>query len=188
MNKKLHQIAYLILSGLIINSCSETELSCGLIVTKIAELNHRVGTFTSNVFSNQNTSNFEEAAINIQIEEVIMEESCDEESFTPVPQILESINITSSISVLSGGIEYSAGESLNQLFTLYVRQQVLSISEFITTQNDDPENIFSQTGDQIILQLLDRPDVSINQSFTVSFLFTDSEILTVDIPIFEVSN
>lgn len=187
MKNKLKQITLYILYSLIINSCIEVEYSCGEIATKITELNQQVGTFNSNGFSNVESSSFEDAAIKIQISDVMMEESCDEEGFTPVPQIIESINITSNTNVLSNGAEYSAGESLNELFKLYRLQQVYNISEFIVAQNNDPI-IFSETGDQIILQLLESPDDIIDQSFNFSVTFTDSEILNILIPNFKVTN
>jgi hypothetical protein len=187
MKNKLNQITLYILCSLIINSCEETEYSCGEIATKITELNQQVGTFNSNGFSNIESSSFEDAAIKIQISDVMIAESCNEEGFTPVPKIIESINITSNTNVLTNGAEYSAGESLNELFKLYRLQQAYTISEFITAQNNDPA-IFSETGDQIILQLLESPDVTIDQSFNFLVTFTDSEILNILIPNFEVSN
>ena len=188
MKKKSKQIILLIFCVLVINSCTETEYSCGLIATEIIELNQQVGTFDSTNFSNDQSSNFEEAAIKIQIADVIEKEKCDEEGFTPEPQLIESINITSSSIVMSGDVEYSAGQSLNGLFKLYRLQQVYSVSEFITAQNNDPVNIFGVSGDDIILQLLERPDATINQAFSVSFSFTDSEILNVESIIFKVDN
>ena len=189
MKKKLNQVTLYVLCGLLINSCVEVEFDCGMIETRIIELGQSVGTFTSNFFSSNNSLNFEEAAIQIAVSESIQEKDCDEETFTPVPQIIESINITSSSNVRTGGIDYPAGESLNDLFKLHILEQSFSISDFVIAQNNDPLIFYwDSRPDSFVLQLLQKPDISINQSFNVLISFTDSEILNVEIPLFEVSN
>jgi hypothetical protein len=189
MKKILNQVTLYVLCGLLITSCVEVEFDCGMIETRIIELGQSVGTFNSNFFSSNSSLNFEEAAIQIEVLESIQEQECDEATFTPVPQIIESINITSSGNVRTGGVAYPVGESLNELFKVHILEQSFSISDFITAQNNDPLIFYwDSRPDSFVLQLLQKPDISINQSFNVLISFTDSEILSVEIPIFEVSN
>lgn len=167
----------------------EVEYDCGTVDTAITELTQRVGTYTSASFENISSSNFEEAAIAIYVENFTItsdtENSCF--AFTPVPQLVEKIRITSSNSVTSGGVEFASGEDLKGLFKLYNDEESYSISEFITAQNIEPLK-FHTEGDVVVLQLLSKPDTEISQSFEVELTFDDSEILTVQIPAFEVAN
>lgn len=189
MKKTPFQLTLFLLCGLLMNSCVEVHFSCGEIETRILELDHNVGTFSSFFFSNNSSSNFEEAAIQIEVSESILERECDEATFTPVPQLIESITITSSDNVRSGGVDYPAGESLNDLFSLHSREQSFSISDFIIAQNNDPLIFYwDSRPDSFVLQFLQKPDNSISQSFNIVISFTDSDRLSVEIPIFEVSN
>ncbi|MEL7221724.1 MAG: hypothetical protein AAGJ93_10420 [Bacteroidota bacterium] len=167
----------------------EVEFDCGEVETEITELSHRVGTYTAATFTNNNSTNFEEAAIIINIDDFIIttetETSCF--AFTPIPQLLEMISITSSGNVTTDGLDFASSEELSELFKLHNKEQTYSITEFITAQNDDP-TLFHSGGDEIILQLLNQPDVAINQSFEIQFIFDDSEISNVAVSNFEVSN
>ena len=190
MNKLLNQKACLVLCMILLTCCNiETEWSCGPIATRITELEHIVGTFNSGLFSKEVSTNFEEAAILVEISDFIQEEECDEYIFEPVPQIISSISITSSDEVLSGGESFLANENLNSLFQISHQNQVYSIAEFINAQNQEPLIFYSDSeSDGIVLQLLNQPDQYINQPFNILFSFTDSETLNIDVPIFEVSN
>lgn len=191
MKKIIIQSLYLTILGLLILfiSCNEepdhVEFDCGNVQTKIDELSHSVGTYISSVFSNNNSTNFEEAAIRIVVEEILGEPDCA--TFTPEPQIIETISITSSLDLVSGGITYSSGESLNDLFKVYNNDDLFSIAEFINSQTIEPL-IFHTEADEIVLQLLNKPDVIINQPFEIILTFDDLENLNVEISNFEVSN
>lgn len=189
MNNKIFPIIAHGLFCFLINSCIVTEYDCGRIETRITRLNFQVGTYRSDFFFNEPSFNFDEAGIQIEIAESIMEEPCDEETFTPVPQTIKSITITSSNTVYSRGFVYPAGEALNDLFKLFNSGQEYNIAEFIAAQNENPVIFYSDSGpDRIVLQLLDKPDQLISQSFNIIFAFTDTEMLNVIVPDFEVTN
>lgn len=42
--------------------------------------------------------------------------------------------------------------------------------------------------DEVVLQLLNQPDIEINQPFEIELTFDNLKILNVEIPTFEVSN
>lgn len=172
-------------------SCREvvTEFDCGEVETEITELSHQVGSYTSATFINNISSNFEEAAIVIYIDKYgfITETATSCFAFTPIPQLIEKISITSSNSVTIGGIEFAPGEVLNGLFKVHNQEQTYSISAFITAQNKEP-SIFHVDTDEIVLQLLTQPDATINQSLAIEITFDDLKIMTIDIPTFEVTN
>lgn len=189
MKNKIFTIIALGLVCFLINSCIVTEYSCGKIETRITSLDFQVGTYRSDFFFNEPSFNFDEAGIQIEIAKSIMEEACNEETFTPIPQIIESITISSSSTVYSGGVVYPAGEALNDLFKLFTSGQEYSIPEFIAAQNENPVIFYTDAGpDRIVLQLLDKPDQLISQSFSILFTFKDDETLNVIVPDFEVTN
>ena len=179
-----------ILSSLILfASCDDepnhVDVDCGIVQTQINELSHSVGSYVSSIFSNNSSTNFEDAAIKVEIKEILGEPDCF--TFTPQPQIIETITVSSSSDLVSGGIKYSSGESLNQLFKIYNNENTYSIPEFINAQTLEPL-IFHKESDKIVLQLLNKPDVSINQSIEIALTFDDLEIQNIEILNFEVSN
>jgi hypothetical protein len=182
--KKLSLITSILM---LLISCVETEYDCGEVATRIVKLNQGVGTYNSDqLFAYASSSNFDEAAILIEIIETEgRPKNC--EAYTPMPQLIESIVITSAKNVKSGGIEYLAGEGLNELFDIKNRELTFTISEFIEAQNDEP-TIFDSESDKVVFQLLEKPDLPIKQAFTIDFTFADLETFNIEIPSFEVSD
>jgi len=186
-------LCFLMVSVLLLfTSCRkkvEVEFNCGVVRTEVTELDHRVGAYSSLDFINTRSSNYEEAAIAIFIEGFTItsetETSCF--SFTAQPQLIDEIRITSTGSVTSGGVEFTPGENLMELFKLHEMEQEYDVIGFINAQNNEPL-IFHQEGDEIVLQLLIQPDVEINQSFRVEITFDDLKVVRVDVPTFEVAN
>ena len=174
---------------MLLTSCSQepdhVDKDCGTVPTEISELSHSVGSYTSFSFSNDSSTNFEEAAIRLMITSISGEPDCF--SFTPEPQIMESITITSSLNLLSGGISYSSGESLNELFKIYNEKESFSVADFINAQTAEPLR-FHQEADQIVLQLLNEPDTTIDQPIEIVLKFDDSKVINVEILNFQVFN
>ena len=87
-------------------SCVVTEYDSGEVATKIVALKPSVGTYTSDqLFAYFSSTNYEEAAILIEIESIDGKpNNC--EAYTMMPQLIASIDITSSSIVMSGGKEY----------------------------------------------------------------------------------
>jgi len=165
------------------------DFDCGPVETEIVELSHSVGSYSSSNFSSTNALNFKIAAIAIYVEnfEITTETETSCFDFTALPQLIEEIRITSSNSVTSGGIEFAKGEDLMELFILHNKELTYSVSEFISAQNEDPL-LFHMEGDEVVLQLLSQPDVTINQSFEIQLSFSESKNLSIEIPLFEVTN
>jgi hypothetical protein len=165
------------------------DFDCGEVDTEIRELDEVVGTYNNSNFTNTSSSNFEQAAIAVNVGEVEItsetETSCF--AYTALPQLIESIKITSSNTVASGGIEFLPGQDLIELFQLHSNDLTFSISEFITAQNTEPI-LFGDEGAELFLQLLDKPDISISQSFEIEFNFTDLQIVSAEVAKFEVLN
>lgn len=175
----------------VFTSCREVviDYDCGEVETEIKELDERVGSYIDSSFTNMASTNYKEAAISILIDnfEIITETETSCFAFTAIPQLIEKFILTSSKSVTIGGVEYSPNEVLNELFKVHVKAETYSMPEFISAQNNEA-TIFHMDGDEIILQLLNKPDVVINQSIEVEITFDDSKMITVEIPEFEVSN
>ncbi len=180
-----------ILVGLaFLTSCEkvEAEFDCGTADTQIAEISHRIGTYTDSTFTNLNTTNFEEAAFEITVEQVSGgpdREGCF--AWTPNPEKIQAINLTSTTSLFSGGMEFSANENLNDLFKLHLDNNTYSILEFIQLHSEDPF-VFHSEDDKIVFKLLEKPDIAINQPFSIEIIFDNDETLLVEIASFEVSN
>ena len=167
----------------------ETEFDCGEVSTQITALYEDVGSYSSSIFTLNNSTNFEEAAIAVYVEDFIISSETETNcfAFTALPQLIENIRITSSASITSGGTVFGPGQNVMNLFKLINQEQTYSIPDFIEAQNDDPI-IYHMDGDNIILQLLNQPDEAINQSFEIELRFTDTKVLSIEIPSFEVSN
>ena len=174
--------------------------------TKITELSAMVGEFSSSEFSSLKSTDFRLATILIAISDVEYAEIIEtvgNTSFSfintayacsparPEPsQEIESIMITSSLPIYSQKREFSIGESLNELFkaTRYTYSDgESSISEFIERQKDNLD-IFGDAGASIVFQLREKPDSLITQNLTFDFEFSDSEKISIESQIFEVSN
>lgn len=172
-------------------SCREVivEYDCGVVETEMVELNASVGKYLDSIFTNDISTNFEEAAIAIYVDgtTIITETETSCFSFTADPQLIENVKITSSESVTSGGLTFAADTDLIELFKVHTSEGLFSFSEFIMEQNDLPQ-IFHLEGDKLILQLLNKPDVAIDQSFIFELTFDDAKTLNIEIPSFVVSN
>ncbi len=80
-----------------------------------------------------------------------------------------------------------AGDELNGLFKLHTRNQEWTISDFINAHQNDP-TLFHLENDEIVFQLTDQPDIAVNQSFSVIFTFDSQKVITIEVPVFEVSD
>jgi hypothetical protein len=185
------------------------EENCGNFTpleARIKELSSSVGTFYSDVFSDVNSTDFHQAAIQIRIinmeySEITAAISKPKFSFInaayacsppdPEPtQTIDSISITSESPVYSQKRVFSTGESLNELFTIteiYYSKAPASIAEFIENQKSDLW-LFGYTGASIVLQLKDKPDSTINQTFTIDFKFSDAKAINIKSQALEVDN
>lgn len=167
----------------------EVEFDCGDVETEITELSHRVGSYTASTFNNSSSSDFEEAAIVINVENISIitetETSCF--AFAPIPQLIETISITSADNITSGGVEFAPGQNVNELFIIHNQAQTYSVSAFIAAQNNEP-TLFHIEEDEFVLQLLNQPDVAINQVVDIQLTFDDSKIFSIEVVGFEVSN
>ena len=167
----------------------EVEYDCGVVETEIVDLSQDVGRYVDSTFTNESSTNFEEAAIAIYVNNLTIitetETSCF--AFTADPQLIEKVKITSSETVTSGGLEFAPDTDLIELFMVHTSEGLFSIAEFIMEQNELPQ-LFHREGDKLFLQLLNKPQVAIDQSFVVEVTFDDAKTLNVEIPSFVVSN
>lgn len=174
---------------LVLNSCDfprvEVEYDCGEVVTKIVELSHQIGSYENEMFSNFDNSNFEIAAVLIEISNQSGIPDCF--AFTPLPQVMETIILTSNADVSSGGNLYAAGEDITDLFEIHQTGQSYTVAEFISAHINDPL-IFHSDDQRLVLQLLNKPDEAIDQDFDILFVFDDGAMLNVPIPNLEVAN
>ena len=168
--------------------------------SKITELYVLVGSLTSSGFIETKSTDFELAAIQIGIAdldytEVMASIARPRFSFInaaiacspPLPeptQAIESMVITSELTVYAQGNEFLPGEQLNELFKINGN---LTVAEYITKQKSDIE-LFGNIGSSINLQLLEQPDSTINQTFTFDIKFSDLSEMVVISEVFEVNN
>jgi len=166
-----------------------THRNCEEVETEITDLNYQVGAFISSSFSHINSLNFDTVAISIYIEDWKITSEADGDCFTfiALPQLIEEIKIKSSGSMTFNGVEYNPEQELSGLFKIHNKEQTYSVSEFINIQNNEPL-LFHDEDDEVILQLLNKPDIAIDQSLTVQFTFDDSKVLNIEIPNFEAMN
>ncbi len=179
---------------LFLTSCNKegnlvTHRNCDEVETEITDMNFQVGSYISSTFSTVASLNFEEAALSVFIEDwtFASSENGDCYTFTPLPQLIEQVNIKSSSSMTFDGVVYNPEEELNGLFKIHIDDQTYSIVEFINVQNNNPL-LFHDEGDAIVLQLLLKPDVAIDQSLSIQFTFDDSKMIEVDVPNLKVIN
>ncbi len=195
---KIGLVQYLLLGILsclfVFTSCNDddglvTHRNCGEVETEITDMDYQVGSYISSSFSDAHSINFEEAAISIFIEDwtFTSDEDRDCYTFTPLPQSIEEIKIKSSSSVTFEGVEYNPEEELNGLFIIHDNEQDYSVMEFISIQNNEPL-IFHDEDDELVFQLLTKPDVAIDQPLNIEFSFNDSKVLQIEISNFEVMN
>jgi len=172
-----------------ISSCDrprvEVEFDCGEVITKIVELDQRQGSYENDQFSNVTNSSFELAAILIEITSMSGVPDCF--AFTALPQVIESLTIRSDLNVVSAGTLYTSGTNLSELFEVHLEDQSYSIENFINAHADDPL-IFHSDDQRMVLQLIDKPDEVIDQSFDVSFNFDDGEVKILTISNLIISN
>lgn len=183
----------LVFSG-IFTSCNDddglvTHRICDEVETEITAINYQVGSYNSSSFSNINSSDFAEAAISMYIEDwtFTADEDGDCYTFTALPQSLAEINIKSSSSMTFDGVVYDPEDELIGLFKIYSNGQAYTAAEFVNIQNDEPSR-FDDENDEVIFQLLNKPDVAIDQPLVIHFTFDDSKIFEIEIPKFEVMN
>ncbi|MDW3196424.1 MAG: hypothetical protein R8G66_28880 [Cytophagales bacterium] len=171
--------------------------------TRITEVIAQVGRYTSSEFDFSISTQYEEAAIRISVSEVdyfeisqshgnsfsLVNVAQAREPALPEPtQSIESLKITADQPIYTGGNTFNSGDDLAGMFKATGRfLNEGTIDQFIDRQNNDPW-IFGEVGSQIIFQLLDQPDSTINQNFTFTFDFSDGEVIEVQSPIFQVEN
>ncbi len=165
------------------------EFDCGPVETEILEMRDRVGSYTANNFTSSSSTDFEVAAFATYVNNfrIITQTEKNCLSYTSIPQLIESMTITSANTVTSGGVEFTPNEDLNALFKLHYLKQTYSVSAFITAQNEGSV-MFGDEGDEIVLQLLNQPDATINQPFAIQLTFDDLKVINIEIPTFEVIN
>ncbi len=204
MKRGIALVLILTLSNTLV-SCVEDN--CGGFTSQeasIAELRASIGTVSSEGFSTTLSNDFEIAAIQIIIEEMNYSEiasnipslffdnivyACSPLEPTPT-QTIESINITSEVSVFFDGEEYQSGENLAELFKvsgyLYSNEEI-TVQDFIGRQKSDLW-IFGQQGANVIFQFINKPGSLINQEFSFEFELSDSKRVSVQSSTFEVQN
>lgn len=187
-----------------IDSCGSSSQS-GQLVSIISELDASVGSWSSSIFSQTDTNDYDSAAIRIFIEstEYIKVSQTFERGFSiinsayacsppdPDSQPINSIKVISDSNIYSNGLEYSSGEDLADLFKVsgYASflNQGITVNQFIEFRNEY-SSIFSNVGDPIFFQLINNPDSTIKQKLTFLFEFSDSEIIEIETPVFSVSH
>jgi len=164
---------------------------------KIVSISSTVGSLVENDFVEGVSTNFEVAAIRTVIDEtqrigfnkienpwlLNAAYACD-----PVPpnvQELASINISSNRSIFSNGIEFKAGNELNDLFKIVFQQGEYSTSEFIVEQNSNPWRFIIEN-EPIYFQLIETPDSKIEQELLLKFTFGDELEYQVQTNVFTV--
>ncbi len=164
----------------------EVEFDCDEVDTQITEIDHEVGTFVFPSFMNSISFNYEQAAISIVIEgfEITSDTETSCFAFTPLPQVLESIRIASPEIIESKGMTFDANSDISELFKIQHEEDSYSINDFIIAHQNAP-TIFHMEGDELIFQLQEAPDAFINQAFTIEFIFTDSNSIVAEIPLFQ---
>ncbi len=189
--KLLKHSIFFLLSGciLVFNSCDfprvEVEYDCGDVATQITELRSIIGSYENDQFSNFDNANFDIAAILIEVADQSGVPDCF--AFTPLPQLVETMVLTSDADVSSGGVLYPAGENLHTLFEIRLADETYTVADFILAHQTDPL-IFHSDDHRMILQLLNKPDEAIDQNFDILFEFDDGAMLNVAIPSFVVTN
>ena len=159
-------------------------------LTTVTELSVSFGPYSPN-FRSRESVPFDSAAFSVSIEEVVEEAVAfsDFQGFSPVLMAescayitslkynLEAINITSSAAITIGGQVYEAGANLNALFaaTLPYGPIEQSISTFIDEINTDSFE-FSARGSNMFLQLVQRPDQELRQTFTFEYVFEQGSV------------
>ncbi|WP_020529939.1 hypothetical protein [Flexithrix dorotheae] len=167
---------------------------------KISNLESSIGTFESERFVSKENSDFDKAAIQVEIADLkFSHNSFFLKRFTnpfasqvyacsPPPPIttqkIKEIIISSSKPLFSGGGVFVEGSNLNELFKVSNHDNS-SINEFINDQNED-KYLFGYLGSKIILTLLEKPDSSVNQNFQIKFEFTDLETIEIETGAFKV--
>lgn len=193
INSILYKVCVFFAAMCLLIACGEEEqpivsFDCGLVDTEISAMRSSVGSYNNATFTNNLSEAFEIAAIAIDIVDFVIttetQTSCA--TFTAVPQKLTDINISSSESITIEGVDYAAGQNLSSLFKIHGEDQTYIINDFISTHNENPL-LFYDEGDQIVLQLLSRPDNDINQPFTLELLFNDSKEYVLNIGEFIIS-
>ncbi len=191
-SSSLHSLLFWCFIALFIfgaTSCKEVvvEYDCGEVDTEIVSIHQAIGSFQDSMFNTNIALEYDQAAIRLLVDEYHIvtptEHSCF--SFTPLPQRIENIEISSSEAFQFGGTTYAAGDNLIDAFQIYSDKQWYSIANFIAAHQNEPV-IFHGDEDQIILQLHAAPDITFSQNFSLRFNFDDGAHITVQIPLFSV--
>jgi len=197
MKRIVSLLALIILTNLPI-SCG---LGCGPFDSRpsvIVSISSEIGSMFDGIYSESISTNFNTAAIKAVVEETYKVGKNDRFHFNfvsiayacsppdPNVQHINSISLISNKNIIFNGIEYQSGEELNSFFKIvYPNGDV-----FIEQINDSPDDyrwLFGFTGDNMIFQLISKPDFPISQEFTFIFTFDDGLEYQVQTPIFSVN-
>ena len=105
---------------------------------------------------------------------VAMAEDCA--FFSTLSQSPERITITSSEPVVSGGLRYDAGSSLNALFEGHVAGNPdtrFSVAELLEILQEDGNGGWAFLNRSLAFQFREQPDTDLSQTFSFSIEFPD---------------
>ena len=175
-------------------------LGCGPFDTrpyKIVSLSSQIGSVIEEVFVESFSSNYDTAAIRVVVDEA-QQVGWNNNSYSgllnsayacsppdPNVQILTLIEITSNKSVFVDGIEFESGGDLESVLKIVGFDSELNVVDF----NDSSRSGFNLggfKGEDIMFQLISKPDFSISQEFTFTFTFDDGLEYQVQTPVFSV--
>lgn len=198
MKRLIGLVAVLILSNAPI-ACIEED-DCGGFTpreSKIKNLSARVGYVQSGTFIDQKLTSFNQATIQVLIDELTLSHMTDRnysnwfvnQAFAcspPLPELvhkLDAVTIFGSEAVESDGKIFEAGSDLSSLFL--VAGSNIGINEYIKQLDT---NTFAFEGQSMLLQLSKKPDAAINQKLQLSFKFDDGLVILIEtLDTFEVS-
>jgi len=165
---------------------------------KIVSVSSEIGSIDNGLFDELISTDFANAAIRAKIDETVRLGFRNNKGFNfsnavyacspPDPNIqrLTFIAITSDKNLFFNGVEVVAGESLVSIFKMYNFDETgLTVEEF----NESPNSYrrwFGFKDDDILFQLVAKPDSIIAQKFTFSFTFDDGLEYQVLTPVFTV--
>ncbi len=180
-------------------------VSCGLLgcgpfderPIKIVSISAKIGSMNDRIFEEVISADFKRATIRANVDKTVRVGHIKKTIFSfynvayacsqPFPSVqqLNSINITSEKPLFFNGIEYKSGENLNLLFKILRFEEEISIEEF----NEFPDSYYLLSGygdDNILFQLISKPDAPVSQKVTIIFTFDDSLEYQVLTPVFTV--
>lgn len=185
---------------IITNLPTSCGLGCGPFDNyelKIVTISSTVGSIFENTFSESISTNFDAAVIRAVVDETHRVGQTTENFIglsnlayacsPPEPgfQRLRAIRIISSESVFVNGNEYKAGDDLGVIFIVIDFNSEVGVQNF----NNNPDSIYlfpGYEGMEIMFQLRSKPDLPIDQKFTLTFTFDDALEYQVLTPTFTV--